>query len=400
MDADKILLMELRACCNYFLENTNYEEDSLFFGLTSDRYPNTDLVASISATGYGLVALIIAIKHNFISYAKGQELVFRTLSTLLNLENKKGFYYHYINMDSGIREYNSEISIIDTATLLCALLCVGEFFKGKIKKLSEVILNRVDWNWYLDKKRKYFRLGYKPNRGFYGLWDNYAEQLIIYILSAGFESKSVAKKVYYSFDRIEKNYGTHKSIIHSWFGSLFTYQASHQWIDFKNTSDEYGINWYSNSLKATLAHKQYCSDNKSKFNTFKLGYWGLSSTIVKDKYKGRYGAPPCISKTKTDGTISVCALIGSIIFLPQKTKNTVLKLYKECPSTFGQYGFVTSINIKKRKLILSKVYLGIDKGSTMLSLENYFNNTIYSLLMNNEYIKRGMKRLGIKKTFD
>ena len=397
MNIDKILKMELASCWKYFYDNTNFDKASFGFGLTHDTYPDTYKIASITATGYALSSLIMAINYKWISYEEGYDIALNTLKTLLSLEHKKGFFYRYINIETGDREFNSEISIIDTGILLCGILTIGEYFKGEIKELADSIYLRVNWNWYIDKKKKMFRLGYKPGRGFYGHWDNYAEQLILYILGAGSPTFPIKKNIYYTFERNKKSYDQYENIIHSWFGSLFTYQYSHAWIDFKNLYDEDGINWFLNSKKATLANKQYCIDNAGLSNTFKLGYWGLSPTINKEKYRGRYGAKPCVDSIKIDGTISLSALISSIVFCPKEVKTTLLKLFSDYPKSFSKYGFVTSANIKKRKPWFSSTYLGIDKGTTMIMLENYLNNTIWDLLMSNKHIKKGLRRLNMKE---
>lgn len=385
MTIDKLLIEEERLCFKYFYENT-------YNGLTKDKYPKNPAIASISATGYFLAALVIGINNNWISYNLGYSHTLTTLNTLLDLENKKGFFYRYINIKTKKRALNSEISIIDTGLLLCGILLVSEYFKGEIKMKADKLYNRVNWNWYIDKNKKLFHLGYKPNRGFLGYWDNYAEQLILYILASGSKTHPIDKEIYYSFKRNKKN-----DIIYSWFGSLFTYQVSHAWIDFKDTYDSDNINWFDNSIKAVRANTKYCNDNKNLFNTFKLGYFGLSSTITNKGYKGKYGAYPYMDKVRIDGTISLSALISSIIFTPKKVKKTILKLYNDYPNSFGKYGFITSVNLRKRKPWFSDEYLGIDKGTTMIMIENYFNNTIWNLLMNNDYIKEGMNKLNIKK---
>ena len=39
-----------------------------------------------------------------------------------------------------------------------------------------------------------------------------------------------------------------KDIIYTYCGSLFTYQYSHAWIDFRNLIDINGVNWFKNSI--------------------------------------------------------------------------------------------------------------------------------------------------------
>lgn len=382
-----ILKQELKKCILYFKDNTNYDDKTLGFGLTRDKYPLMSHVASISATGYSLASIPISIINKWLDYEEGYCIAKKSLNTIYNLENINGFYYHYLNYYDGSRELNSEISIIDTAILLCGVLCVGDYFGGEVLELSNQIFGRVNWNTFVDQKCNMFYLGYKKR--FYGHWDNYAEQLIMYILGAGSDTYAISKDIYYSFNR---NYSN--GIIYSWFGSLFTYQYSHGWINFRGLKDELGTNWYDNSMAATLANKAYCSNLKNK--TFKLGYWGLSSTITNKRYSQRLGAEPCMSKIKTDGTISLSSLICSIVY-DDGVESLINKLYLEYSKAFDKYGFVTSVNLGKKDPWFSYEYLGIDKGNTMITLSNYFDNTIWNIMMNNKYVKQGLKKLNFKK---
>lgn len=393
MNIDEILKLELNLCYKYFHENTNLDESSICYGLVKDKYPKSSDVASISATGYGLISIVIGIENNLLSYNDGYNQALKSLNTLINLENKNGFYYHYLDFNTGKRVLNSEISIIDTTILMCGILLLGEYFQGEIKLKSKILYNRVKWTWFVDKKNHMLRLGYK-NR-FYGYWDNYAEQLIIYILGAGSNTYPLSIDTYNSFNRNIGEYNNHKDIIYSWFGSLFTYHYSHGFIDFRNLCDNDNINWFNNSKKATLANIEYCLENKQ--GTFKEGFWGLSSTITKRGYIGRIGAKPFNYSVKTDGTVSISSILSSIVFCDQEVKDTILKLYNKYPNIFGEYGFKTSINIGKRKTWISEEYLSIDKGSTMVMLSNYYDEIVWKYLMNTDEIQNGLSKLNINK---
>lgn len=383
---NKILKLEFEHCLKYFKENTNYIQGTSGYGLTRDKYPQIEDISSIASTGYSLAALVLSVIYSYISYEEGYAKALLSLKNIYDLEHINGFYYHYLNYYDGKRALNSEISIIDTSILLCGVLYVGDYFKGDVLELSKKIYERVNWQWFVDKWNNQFYLGYK-NR-FYGHWDNYAEQLIMYILGAGSPTYPINKEVYYSFNRNKKD-----DIIYSWFGSLFTYQYSHAWINFNGLKDELGVDWFLNSYKATLANKEYCGNLRNK--TFKLGYWGLSATVTNKRYSQRLGAEPSMCKIKPDGTISLSSLISSIIY--DDVVPLINNLYDDYPDIFGEYGFVTSINLSKRIPWYSNVYLGIDKGNTMLMLNNYFNKDIWNIMMSNQYVKCGLKRLNIKK---
>jgi hypothetical protein len=74
----------------------------------------------------------------------------------------------------------------------------------------------------------------------------------------------------------------------------------------------------------------------------------------------------------------------------EKTKEAIMNLYCDYPNSFGKYGFVTSFNLRGT-VWFSDEYLGIDKGTTMLMLANYFNDTVWNALMENEGIKKGVE---------
>ena len=119
-----LLLKELKHSLKYFIQESNEN------GLIRDKTVYSKNVASIAAVGYGLAALVISVERKIIKYEQGYERANRTLDTFLNnVEGKNGFFYHFVNMKNGKREWNSEISIIDTAIFICGALLVREYFK-------------------------------------------------------------------------------------------------------------------------------------------------------------------------------------------------------------------------------------------------------------------------------
>ena len=149
-----------------------------------DKTKLANNIASIASVGYGLAALIIGVEHKWINYKKAYDRANRTLDTFINnIEGNNGFYYHFINMQTGKREWNCEISIIDTAIFICGAITAGEYFGRQVKEKAETLYKKINWEWYRNKDTNYFYMGYTPERGFWGHWDLYAEQLMIYVLS-------------------------------------------------------------------------------------------------------------------------------------------------------------------------------------------------------------------------
>lgn len=389
-----LLLKELKHSLKYFIQESNEN------GLIRDKTVYSKNVASIAAVGYGLAALVISVERKIIKYEQGYERANRTLDTFLNnVEGKNGFFYHFVNMKNGKREWNSEISIIDTAIFICGALLVGEYFSGIIKTKAYKLFNNINWKWYVNPKTNYFYMGYKPEIGFWGNWDMYAEQLMMYVLGVASEIYPISKEMYYKFKRPKNDYKGIKDIIFSYGGSLFTYQYSHAWIDFKGKKDIEGVDWFENSRKATLANREYCINNMDKFKTFNKNSWGLTACVGPRGYSGGYGASPSFSNLdiENDGTVAPCGAIGSIVFTPNDSIKTLEYFYNNCSYLWGKYGLKDSYNLARTKRWVSKEYLGIDKGIEILMIENYLTGLVWKYMMKNKYIQNGLKILEIKQ---
>lgn len=396
---EKLVIKELKKSYNFFIKEVNLDKNSKGYGLIRDKTILANDIASIASVGYGLAALIIGVEHKWISYKNAYDRANRTLDTFIkNVEGDNGFFYHFINIKNGKREWNCEISIIDTAIFICGALTAGEYFGKEIKDKAETLYKRIDWNWYRNKETNQFYMGYTPEKGFWGHWDMYAEQLMLYVLSVGSPTYPIDRSIYYDFQRKKADYKDIKEIIYTYCGSLFTYQYSHAWINFKNLNDSEGINWFENSIKATKANRQYCIDNKDKYKTYGENSWGLTACLGPKGYCG-FGAKPCDTdlKQQNDGTVTPCGAIGSIVFTPKESIKAMEYFYNTFPKLWGKYGFKDGYNLEKEKPWFAKEYIGIDKGIELIMIENFLNGTIWKYFMQNQYINKGIRRLGFLK---
>jgi hypothetical protein len=275
---------------------------------------------------------------------------------------------------------------------------VGEYFGGEMETKGQQIYDGVNWPWFLDESRNMFYMAYRPEKGFEGYWDFYAEQLMMYVLAAGSDTHPIDKTPYYAFTRHRTQYGDGKPFIHSWFGSLFTYQFSHAWIDFRGYSDLKQVNWFENSVDASLAHYNFAVANDEEYLTLGPFAWGLTACDGPDGYNGLFGAPPSGFDNKAhvvDDTIPPAGAIGSIIFLPQPAQEAMLNYYllEELKSP---YGFKDAYNLSADWYATDVI--GIDKGITLLMLANSENDMVYRIMMENDSILRGLDRLQITTT--
>ena len=380
---------ESRKCFNFFWGTANLDKESPSYGLIPDRFPSNGL-ASIASVGYGLTAFPIGVERGWIKYEAAQERALTTLLSMEKLQRVNGFYYHFyyeknhnIAAEIGLPAKGTEVSVIDTAIFLCGALFAGEYFGGEVAEVANRIYAEVNWPWYVEPGVNQFYMGYDAETNtFSGNWDVYGEQLMVYFLAAGSPTYPIDKSVYDSFRRIEGTYGE-DTFISSWFGSIFTYQFSHAWIDFARIEDADGVNWFDNSVKATYANYNYCQDYSYKYKTFAAGGWGLTACDGPDGYNGQYGSAPSGTDNTahfTDGTVALAGAIGSIVFAPELVLDTMDYYYTALDGKlFGGYGFYDSYNID-RNYIANDV-IGIDKGISLLMIENYRDGIVWKTFM-------------------
>ena len=402
-DINQVIEYEMEGAFNFFWERTNTVADSPGYGLIRDRYPGSAGIASMASVGFGLSAYPIGVEKGYISLNEGQERASKTMDTLLAMERTEGFYYHFVDMETGRRAWESEVSSIDTAILMMGVLTAGSYFGGEVETKAKEIYDGVNWPWFIDEERNMFHMAYRPEKalegqgGFEGHWDFYAEQLMLYVLAAGSDTHPIDETTYYTFTRHYGKYGDGEGFVHSWFGSLFTYQFSHAWIDFRDYIDAEEVNWFDNSVAASQAQVDFAIANDDEYITLGPDAWGLTASDGPGGYNGLYGAPPSGFDNNShfiDDTIPPAGAIGSIIFVPDAAERAMLNYYS-IEELKGEYGFQDAYNLTE-DWYASDV-IGIDKGISLLMLANYQNDLVYQITMTNGQLLSGLDRLQILK---
>ncbi len=355
--------------------------------------PKTGLIAdssisgspcSIAAVGFGLTAICIAQSRGWVTYKEAYVRVFKTLKTFKNLlKNEHGFYYHYVDMRTGKRAWSSEVSSIDTALFLAGALFAAQYFKGtQIERIAKYLYERVNWKWMMNDT-DLICMGWNPKEGFLDVyWDWYSEGIIIYALAVGSPTYPVPADSWFKWRRPKGEYAGYK-VVYSFFGSLFTYQFAHSWIDFRNLY-EGDLNYWQNSINAAMANRQFCIDNSSQYKGYAEDSWGLTAGDGPDGYKG-YGAKPA-ENLSHDGTINPYGMVASIPLVPDLAIKSLKAIYEKYgDKVYGEYGFKAGFNVDK--IWWSKNYIGIDEGVSILMIENYRTGMVWEYFMRSPYVK-------------
>lgn len=407
MDAQALLLRELQGSVDFFLQYSNLDATSRGYGLTVDA--TKDLrIASIAATGFTLSGWVIAAERGFIPRQQALDITRGTLRTLLHhVPHHRGFFAHFLNMTDAARWGKCEYSTIDTALCLNGVITAAAYFQdAEIQELAQTLLERVDWNFLVFERDgvTLFRMAYNPDRGgdyvhgdpgFIAQWDMAAEQKMMYLQAAGHIDPDLARRLYHGFRRDTGKFEGQDVIINPG-GNLFAYQFSEAWLDTARYLDPDGIDWFNNTRLATLADRAFCIEHAAEFKTYHENSWGISAGDSPWGYDVS-GAPPALDTPKPNGTVSIYGAISSLPFVPDLALAMIDYLYREHPQTWGPYGFYDSYNLAVDPPWYSSALYGIDKGCSMLMVENYLSGLIWRTYTESPYLQNALKILGFYK---
>jgi len=416
----KLLLRLQRNSFGYFVHECN-RSNGLVLDKTCDDWP-----ASIAAMGMALTAFPVGVARRFIARDAAAERTSTMLRFLADSEQSespeatgyRGFYYHFLDMQSGRRTWHSELSSVDTALLIAGVLTAATFFDGdddserEIRALATLLYERVDWRWML-AGRDTLCHGWRPEHGFLPFhWEGYDEALILYLLALGSPTHPIEPGCYqawccsYEWKNV---YG----IDYLYAGPLFTHQLSHLWCDFRGIRDafmrEHDSDYFENSRRATQVQQQYAIRNPQGFAHMDASCWGLTAsdgpgfeTKVVDgvervfyDYVAR-GAP----YGPDDGTLAPWAVAASLPFVPEIVLPALANFAKLRIRVPNEYGFKASINPEYRVHgddgigWISPYHFGINEGPTVIMIENYRCGLIWSLMQGCGPLVRGLCAAG------
>ncbi len=371
-----------------------WEQASPQTGLVKDRakarVPDKSTVASIAATGFGLTALCIGHRRKYVSTEDVQNRVLVTLRFLFHkMPTHRGFFYHWADVSTGARTWDSEISSVDTAILLCGVLTCRQYFTHpEIRGLAYNIFSRVDWTW-LSEDTSLLPHGWAPEVGFLPYrWDYYSELMMMYLLGIGSYTHPLPPESWYAWKRTWFEYDGLRYI--GSFAPLFVHQYSQAWFNFRGLRDRYA-DYFQNSAIATEVHRRFCLELNRRFPDYSDDLWGITASDSEHGYV-IWGGPPELGPI--DGTVVPSATGGSLPFLPNETLRVLRTIRQRYGAAWTRYGFVDAFNPLKNWY--DSDVIGIDAGITMVMAENLRTGFVWNTFMKSIEARRGLDKAGLK----
>jgi hypothetical protein len=409
-----------RQTFDYFVHEVNPVN-----GLVADR-TQEGCPASIAAVGLALAAYTVAAERAFTTRAQAVE---RTLATLRFFHKSvqgtdedatgyKGFYYHFLDMKTGKRVWQCELSTVDSAFLIAGIQTAAAYFvnesadEHEIRTLADELYRRADWQWAQNGGATVTH-GWNPESGFLPYrWQGYDEAMILYLLGLGSPTHPLPVESYAAWTSTYqwKTVYDHEFL---YAGPLFIHQLSHVWVDFRSIQDEYmrgkGIDYFENSRRATYVQRRYAIHNPGQFDAYGENCWGITASdgpgpatrLIKGKKRHFFSyLARGVPDGPDDGTIAPWAVVASLPFAPEIVQ-PVLRWFDDLslrvPDTYGYKATFNPTFLGEAADApgwVSPWHLGLNQGPIVLMIENYRSDLLWRLLRQCPYLVRGLRRAG------
>ncbi|MBY3139520.1 hypothetical protein HFO15_15395 [Rhizobium laguerreae] len=419
-DIDAALVDRLQhSAFNYFVKYTNPEN-----GLVADTSIG-GVPCSIAAVGFALSSYPVGVERLWISREEAAE---RTVNTLRffaearqgderHATGHRGFFYHFLHMDTGHRAWNSELSTIDTALLVAGILTAAQYFnreddetETEIRELATFIYERVDWRWALNKGDT-IAMGWKPSSGFLRWrYHGFDEAIILYTLALASPTHPIPQSCYDAFTS-SYSWMLHGEQSYLYAGPLFIHLFSHAWIDFRTIQDkpmaERNWDYFRNTQVMINVQRDYAERNPGQFVGYNRNIWGFSACDGPPPTRRMRGGrqPKVLGYAARgaplgpdDGTIAPWAALACLPYDRQAALDGTKALLTTYPNLLLEGGFPGGFNptvkTKRPEGWVDDRTVGIDQGLVVMTIENDRSDFIWKLMRQSPVIRLGLERAG------
>jgi hypothetical protein len=199
--SDEALIVRLQRAAFSYLSDYANDDTGLVADTSREGSP-----CSIAVVGFALSCYPVAVQNGWLSRADAAARTLQTLrffwrstqSEASDATGYKGFYYHFLDMRTGKRVWQCELSLIDTALLIAGVLVAGCYFDAEgereIRETADALYRRVDWRWAQNGPG--LSQGWMPGPGFSTMAGGYNEAALLCALGLGSPTFSLTSASY------------------------------------------------------------------------------------------------------------------------------------------------------------------------------------------------------------
>lgn len=387
----------------YFWEGA-HPVSGLAFDRRSPRDASADDPITIGGSGFGVMAIIVAVERGWITREQATAKLDAMLGLLIRAPSYHGVFPHFMHGGTGatiaFTRKDDAADLVETSFLCMGLLCAREYFDAdsaverRIRHFATVIWDEVEWDWFTQGGRKLLYWHWSPNHG----WamdheiHGWNECLITYVLAASSKRYGVDPLVYHRGYAAGRDFingkayeGIELPLGQPWGGPLFFAHYSFLGLDPRGLKDHYADYWDLLTRHVAI-NRAYCMRNPKGHDGYAENCWGLTASDDPDGYSAH--APD-----NDNGTITPTAAIASLPYAPDQVLQVARHfLADRGAQIWGEYGFVDAFNPGRGWT--ADTFLAIDQGPIVVMMENHRSGLLWKLFMRVPEVQAGLRRLG------
>lgn len=417
MSDDELLTMVQEASFRYYWENAHPDA-----GLALECIPGREHLIALGASGFGLIALIVAVERSFISREEGAAHVHKVLAFLDGAERFHGVWSHFLDGRTGkviplFGQYDNGGDLVETSFMVQALLALRQYFdrdeEADIRATITRLWEGVEWNWYrnpADPAYLYWHWSADHAWHIDHPLIGWNETMITYLLAAASPTYPIPPELYYTgwasqskraqtyrqnwgktdggsrYANGNTYYGLTLPVGVGSGGPLFFTHYGFLGFDPRGKRDRF-TNYFENNRIITLINYRHCVANPGGYKDYSEDFWGLTAS---DDQNGYY---PHEATTHGDnGTITPTGALSSFPYTPEESMRALKHFYLERGAElWGIYGFRDAINPTAG--FISPIFMGLNQAPIVVMIENYRTGLLWNLFMSNPEIPGMLEKL-------
>lgn len=410
-------------------------------GLTPHRWPS-ESCCSVAAVGLALTVWPVGVEQGWMERAEART---RTLFTLrffhdapqgpqaTGVSGFRGFFYRFLETQTGYRFDQAELSTADTALLISGVLFAARFFDGdhaedvEIRRLAETICDRVEWDWALVRTNQ-IAVGWHPESGFIETDEQASDdEMIALLLAMGSATHSVPSSVWSEWcsahdQRWSSDWGPGYLNLEPTGG----HPCSPIFIDFRGIRDAWmraragevsDFDYFQNSVRAVASQRAYATENPGGWDGYSAEIWGLTTCdgpgefkqVIDAQEREFLGHSVRGPGGRDDGTLAPAAAMASYPFAPKAVTDTLKAMKARYGAAiYTQWGLLHAFNptltereggLPHGRIIpgVGWVYtdhLAVDQGAVVVMIENARTELVWRFMRGEPNLTRGLRRAG------
>jgi hypothetical protein len=420
MRDDELLDMVQEGCFRYYWEAANPDS-----GMAVEIMPGDDNLVAVGASGFGIMAQLVATERGFIDREASTERMRKILSFLRRADRFHGVWPHFLDGRTGrvnpyFGKYDNGGDLVETSFLLQGLLAARQYFdrdndaEREIRETITSLWRDVEFDWYRKTPTSdVLSWHWSPDHGWHISHPlvGWNETMIVYLLAIASPTHSIPASMYYSgwagqsdeavqyrrtwsrtkqgdhYTNGNRYYGIKLDVGVGSGGDLFFTQFSFLGFDPRDKHDRF-TNYFQNNRNIALINRAYCIENPRKFAGYGSNCWGLSAGVNSG------GGRPLARDD--NGTICSSAAIGVFPYTPDESMAALKHFYRDLGSkVWGAYGFHDGFNQSENWF--EEVYMGLNQGQIVVGLENGRTGLVWNRFMANPEIGLALRKIGFQE---